>query len=72
MTPEVPAHQPQITTQQLVHVLFGNPINPQDKGIIGQLQDQMRQIINLGRLVLIAFVGAIFTAAADLIVHYRP
>ena len=67
----VPPISPQrpITAEDLTYVLFGNPINPQDKGIIGNMQDQMRQLVLLARALLVTFLGAMFTAGADLIVH---
>lgn len=58
-----------ITAQQLAYVLFGNPINPQDKGIIGALQDEMRQIMLWSRLCFFAFLAALLTAFADLLAH---
>jgi len=70
MQPPLPGDEP-VTTRQLAYVLFGNPINPQDKGIIGTMQDQVRQLVRLAWALLIAFIAAMFTAGADLIVNHH-
>ena len=66
----LPPDEP-ITARQLTYVLFGNPINPQDKGIIGSMEDQVRQLVRLAWALLIAFLAAMFTATADLIVNHH-
>lgn len=60
-----------ITAQQLAYILFGNPINLQDKGIIGLMQDQVRYLIRLGWALLFTFVAALATGLADLIVNHH-
>lgn len=70
MMPTVPSQEP-ITVQGLTYVLFGNPINPQDKGIIGTLQDTQRQLVRLAWALLITFIAAVTTAVLDLIVNHH-
>jgi hypothetical protein len=61
-----------VTVEQLTYVLFGNPINPQDKGVIGTMQDQVKQLVRLAWALLLTFIGAMLTAGADLVVHFHP
>jgi len=66
MPPSVPRQQ--ITAEQLAYYLFGNPMNPQDKGIIGQMQDQVKQLVRLGWAMLFTFTAAFLAAVGALIV----
>lgn len=68
-----------ITALDLAWVLFGNPINPQDKGLIGAMQDQVkatqRQVATLIKLawaILLLFLAATLSLTANLIyaVHH--
>lgn len=69
MPPIPPDNPTPITAQQLAYVLFGNPINPQDKGIIGRMQDQVRQLVALAWAFLLTFIAATLAFAFDLILH---
>ena len=61
---------PPITAEALAFILFGNPINPQDKGIIGTMQDQQKQLLLWFRLCFVTFLAGLLTAFADLITHF--
>lgn len=60
-----------VTVEDLTYVLFGNPINPQDKGLIGRMQDQMKTIIRLAIAILLALIGAILTFSVDVLTRYH-
>lgn len=58
-----------ITTEDLVYVLFGNPINLKDQGVIGRMQNQMNLIVRLAIAILLSLVGAILTFSVDILVR---
>lgn len=64
------------STEELWWYLFGDPRNPTDRGMLGRLEDQlvelssrMGRLTRMGWAILLLLLGALLTAAANLIHH---
>lgn len=69
VNPPVLSNNRPVTAEDLTYILFGNRVDPQDKGIIGRMQDQQHQMLLWFRLSFFTFLAALLTSFSDLLLH---
>jgi hypothetical protein len=57
-----------VTVEDLAYVLFGNPIDPSDIGIVGRQNARMEQLVRWVRALTLSFFAALMALVGNLIV----